>query len=137
MKSSPPLRVKGVRASISAMLMLGCFGLAWFFGDPAVADPPGRNPWNDAAVFGLLLAAPRMAARFWYWWPMGFAYGVFSVIPAAMYHLGPLALRGHLVWDPEHAEYAIAAACCGAGLLSAFVGYYSTCGKGTATRRGR
>jgi hypothetical protein len=75
--------------------------------------------------FILLFAGPIFASRRWYWSPLFFAYGAFSVIPAAMYHFGPRATRGHLRQDPPNAEYTIAMVCCSAGLLAAVIGYLS------------
>jgi len=114
-----PLKAFQHNVAVSTtLLLLALLGVWLLAADTVVQFPPGPKPWysySDAILALVLLpVVPCTAARFSYWLPAFFGFGVFIVFPTACFVL--------VYFTPPHPVLTTIALCCVAGIVAAFIG---------------
>jgi hypothetical protein len=130
------VRTKAFNISLSTTLLLVSIAFAWLLAlssgitDTGIMEPPGRGPWYSYSMILLPLlclpTVPWVAARFWYWPPLFFVFGVLLMLPAVVFIFGPRVSRGHLVYDPPHPLLTIGSLCFAVGIFAVVIGLLSS-----------
>ena len=125
------MTTKGANITLSTSIILVALAVVWLLElSTVISEPPGRGPWYSypASIVPLIFlpTVPWFAARRWYWPPLFFGFGVFSMFPTVFFIFGPEVSRGHLVYDPPHPLLTIGGLCCAAGIATVFIGSLSS-----------
>jgi hypothetical protein len=115
------------KIAFSVGLLFMVLVILWLFLDCiGYPEPPSQNALCYPEFYlppVLLFAAPWLAARHWYSFPLFFGYGAFLFLPLGWDIFGPRYIHGFLGEMPQYSVLKIVTLCCVGGGISAYVGY--------------